>query len=203
MNVLVACEFSGVVRDAFIKRGHNAVSCDMLPTEKPGPHIRADILKVLEMMPGYFDLMIAHPPCTHLSGVCGNVWPKKFLDGRMIDAMNFFKALYLSDIPRKAIENPTGIINSIMKPTQIIEPFQFGHPTRKRTCLWLQNLSPLKPTQIVEPIIFEIGMRYGKPCNYYFTREAEKKVGYAKRAHERSRTFPGIAAAMAEQWGGL
>jgi site-specific DNA-cytosine methylase len=203
VNVIIACEFSGTVRDAFIKRGHNAVSCDLLSTEKPGPHIQGDVLNLLNITRGYFDLLIAHPPCTDLSAACANLWQQKRKDGRQYAAIAFFMYLYNAEIPRIAVENPVGVINSkILKPTQIIEPFQFGHATRKRTCLWLKNLPLLKPTKTFIPNISRVyirktGQKSGTPYNCYFN----DVVTGGNRAHERSRTFTGIAEAMAEQWG--
>lgn len=183
MSVLVACEFSGIVRDAFIARGHDAVSCDLLPTERPGPHIQGDVLAVLN---NGWDMMIAHPPCTYLA-VSGARWmagrPEK-----VEAALRFVRALMDAPIPRKAIENPVSIISSrIRKPDQIIQPWQFGHGETKATCLWLCGLPKLTPTQIVE----------GR------TPRVHRVPPGPDRWKERSRTYPGIAAAMAEQWGGL
>jgi hypothetical protein len=176
----VACEFSGIVRDAFIAAGHDAVSCDLLPSERPGPHYQGD---VRQMFLESWDLMIAHPPCTHLA-VSGARW---FKDKReeQLDALAFVLELLMAPIPRIALENPVSIISSrIRKPDQIIQPWQFGHGETKATCLWLKGLPPLVPTEIVE--------------------ERRPRVHYASpgpdRWKERSRTLPGIAAAMAAQW---
>lgn len=180
MKVLVACEFSGTVRDAFAKRGHDAWSCDLLPSETPGNHIEGNVLDHL----GGWDLMIAHPPCTHLA-VSGARWFKDKVTEQE-EALRFVQALMDAPIPRICIENPISIISSrIRKPDQIIQPWQFGHGETKATCLWLKNLPPLIPTNIVDG------------------REA--KVHRMPPGHdrwkERSRTYAGIAKAMAEQWG--
>lgn len=183
MKVLVACEFSGIVRDAFIARGHDAVSCDLLPSEKPGLHIRGDVLRFLDHN---WDLMIAFPPCTHLA-VSGARWfPEKRADGRQEEAIRFFMALVKSETPRIAIENPIGIMSNVYrKPDQIIQPWQFGHGETKATCLWLKNLPPLKPTNIVEGRVPRVHHESPGP----------------EREKNRSRTYRGIADAMADQWG--
>ncbi len=180
MRVLVACEFSGIVRDAFRERGHDAWSCDLLPSERPGPHIQCGVLGVLDRG---WDLMIAHPPCTHLA-VSGARW---FKDKRQEQeaALQFVRALLDAPIPRIALENPVSIISSrIRKPDQIIQPWQFGHGETKATCLWLKGLSLLKPSNIV-------GGRE--------TRVHHESPG-PDHWKNRSRTYPGIAKAMAEQW---
>lgn len=185
MNVLVACEYSGIVREAFNALGHFAVSCDLLPSEMPGAHIQHDIRKVLEAG-GNWDLMIAHPPCTHLA-VSGARWFKDKLDEQAA-ALEFVRILMDAPISRIAIENPISIISSrIRKPDQIIQPWQFGHGETKATCLWLKNLPKLKPTNIVDGRDNRIWRMPPGP----------------DRWKERSRTFSGIAAAMAAQWGGL
>lgn len=181
MRVLVACEFSGIVRDAFIAKGHDAWSCDLLPTEKEGPHIQGDVLEILD---DGWDLMIAHPPCTHLA-VSGARWFKG-KEKEQEEALVFVDALATSYIFKIAIENPISIISSWWrKPDQIIQPWQFGHGETKATCLWLQNLPLLQPTDIVEE------------------RESRvhKEPPSPERWKNRSRTFPGIANAMADQWG--
>lgn len=185
MKVLVACEFSGIVRDAFIARGHEAISCDLLPTERPGPHYQRDVLEVLENTDGW-DLMIAHPPCTHLSASGARHWAAKQQDGRQTAAIDFFLTLANTDIPKKAIENPVGIISTKWrKPDQIVQPWQFGHGETKATCLWLVNLPKLKATNIVE----------GRQARIH--RMSPSK----DRWKNRSITYFGIAQAMAEQWG--
>lgn len=183
MKVLVACEYSGRVRDAFIKRGHEAISCDLLPTEVPGPHYEGDVKDILY---DGWDLMIAHPPCTHLA-VSGARWFKDKQKEQQ-EALEFVQLLLNAPIPRIALENPVSIISSrIRKPTQTIQPWQFGHGEVKRTCLWLKNLPPLVPTNIVEGREAKVHMMPPGP----------------DRWKERSRTYLGIAEAMAEQWGNL
>lgn len=180
MTVLIACEFSGIVRDAFRARGHDAWSCDLLPTEIPGPHIMGDVLN--QLAEGW-DLMIAHPPCTHLA-VSGARW---FADKEkeQREALDFVRALMDAPITKIAIENPISIISSrIRKPDQIIQPWQFGHGETKATCLWLKNLPLLRPTKIVD----------GRNDRIH------KMPPGPNRWRERSRTYIGIAKAMASQW---
>jgi site-specific DNA-cytosine methylase len=181
MRVLVACEFSGIVRDAFKARGHDSWSCDLLPTEIPGQHLLGDITRgVLNLG---WDLMIAHPPCTHLA-VSGARWFKDKVQ-EQAEALNFVVLLMAAQIPKIAIENPISIISSqIRKPDQIIQPWQFGHGETKATCLWLKGLPKLVPTNIVE----------GREARIH------KMPPSPDRWRERSRTFQGIANAMAEQW---
>ncbi len=181
MKVLVACEYSGAVRDAFRARGHDAVSCDLLPSEAPGPHYEGDVRNILD---ANWDLMIAHPPCTHLA-VSGARWFKD-KQQEQAEALEFVRLLLAANIPRIALENPVSIISSrIRKPDQIIQPWQFGHGETKATCLWLKNLTPLRPTKIVE----------GREARVH------KMAPSPDRWKERSRTYQGIADAMAEQWG--
>ena len=189
----MACEFSGVVRDAFLELGHDCVSCDLLPTESPGPHIQDDALEVIRTI--RFDLVIAHPPCTYLAN-SGVRW--LYRNGRgdvrdsarwraMEEASEFFWRLYTADVPRVAVENP--IMHkwaALPRPTQIVQPWQFGHGETKATGLWLRGLPPLVPTDIVD------GRR---PRVHHASPGPD-------RWRERSRTLPGIAAAMAQQWGG-
>ena len=182
MRVLVACEFSGIVRDAFAARGHDAWSCDLLPTEKPGNHIQGDVLDVLS---DGFDLLCAHPPCTHLA-VSGarHFWRK---EREQVEALEFVRALMDAPIKRIAIENPISVISSkIRKPDQIVQPWQFGHGETKRTCLWLKGLPPLVPTNIVA----------GREARVH------RMPPGPDRWKERSRFFSGIADAMADQWSG-
>ena len=154
MKVLIACEYSGIVRDAFTSKGHDAWSCDILPTESPGNHFKGDVLEHLDKG---WDLMIAHPPCTHLA-VSGARW---FTEGKkpwslQEDALDFVRKLLNAPIDKIALENPVSVISTkIRKPNQIIQPFQFGHDVSKKTCLWLKNLPNLKPTKIVKPDIVE------------------------------------------------
>lgn len=181
MRVLVACEYSGTVRDAFIARGHVAMSCDLLPTERPGPHYQGDVRDVLG---GSWDLMIAHPPCTHLA-VSGARWFKD-KQAEQAEALDFVRLLMAAPVPRIAVENPVSIISSrIRKPNQVIQPWQFGHGETKATCLWLQGLPLLMPTNIVD----------GREARVH------RMPPSPDRWKERSRTFAGIAAAMADQWG--
>lgn len=184
MRVLVACEFSGVVRDAFIRRGHDAISVDLLPTEWDGPHHQGDVLAFLEEDEFGFDLMIAHPPCTYLA-VSGARWFAQ-RQQEQEEALAFVQLLLDAPIPRIALENPISVISTrIRRPDQIIQPWQFGHPETKATCLWLKGLPKLQPTDIVD----------GR----------EPRVHHASpgpdRWKERSRTLRGIAEAMADQWG--
>ena len=182
MKVLIACEHSGVVRDAFIARGHDAMSCDLLDCETPGPHLKCDVLRVLD---NGWDLIIGHPPCTHLS-VSGARWfiLKQELQKK---ALSFVKVLMDAPIPKIAIENPISIISSrIRKPDQIIQPWQFGHAEIKTTCLWLKGLPLLRPTHIV------LDEREQKCWRMPPSKDRWK---------QRSRTYSGIASAMAEQWG--
>lgn len=184
MRVLVACEFSGIVRDAFRALGHDAVSCDLLPTEAPGPHMQGDVLDLIDG--GDFDLMIAHPPCTHLA-VSGARWFKE-KRAEQEASLAFVRRLLDAPIPRIALENPVSIISSrIRKPDQVIQPWQFGHGETKATCLWLKGLPKLAPTNIVD----------GRAARVH------RMPPGPDRWKERSRTLPGIAAAMAAQWGGL
>ena len=195
MRVLVACEYSGVVRDAFIARGHDAMSCDLLPTEQPGPHYQGDVRDVLH---DGWDLMIAHPPCTYLS-VSGMHWTKRGLRDPQLteDALGFVRLLLDAPIERIALENPVSVISSrIRKPDQIINPWQFGHDASKKTCLWLKGLQPLQPTDVVEPRLVNGSKRWGNQCD-----SGQNKLGPSEdRWKIRSTTYPGIAAAMAEQW---
>lgn len=183
MRVLVACEYSGAVRDAFRACGHDAMSCDLLPTDAPGPHYQGDVRDVL--IDGW-DLMVAHPPCTHLA-VSGARWFKD-KQAEQAKALDFVRLLLDAPVPRIALENPISIISSrIRKPDQIIQPWQYGHGETKATCLWLKNLPPLRPTNIVE----------GREARVH------RMSPGPDRWKERSRTYAGVAAAMADQWGAL
>ena len=197
-KVLVACEYSGAVRDAFIAKGHEAWSCDLLPTDAPGPHIQGDVLPVLAQG---WDLMIAHPPCTYLS-VSGMHWTTRGLRDPQLtqDALDFVRALLAAPIPRIALENPVSVISSrIRKPGQIVQPWMFGHDASKKTCLWLKNLPPLQPTSVVEPRIVNGKPRWGNQ-----TGSGQNKLPpSADRWKLRSATYAGIASAMADQWGPL
>lgn len=205
MRILVACEFSGTVRDAFLARGHDAFSCDILPTDsKPERHFQEDIFEILEREK--FDLMIAHPPCTYLT-VTGNKWMKPEFASRFpdrpqqrADAIEFFIKLANAPIPRIAIENPVGIISTAwQKPDQYIHPYQFGDPHSKKTGLWLKNLPSLVPTKLVEPQ-FHIYKDGRKDPIWHFETMGLPSL---ERMKARSKTFQGIADAMAEQWGSI
>ena len=183
MKVLIACEYSGRVRDAFIALGHDAISCDLLPTDSPGPHYQGDVFDIIN---DGFDLMIAHPPCTHLAVSGARHFEAKRKDGRQAAALDFVQRLMNADIPRIALENPVSIISSkIRKPDQIIQPWQFGHGETKSTCLWLKGLRLLKPTDIVT----------GRDDRIH------KMPPSPDRWKLRSTTYQGIANAMAAQWG--
>jgi hypothetical protein len=185
MKVLVACEYSGRVRDAFIRGGHEAMSCDLLPTDAPGPHYQGDVTDILG---DGWDLMIAHPPCTHLAVSGARHFAAKQASGVQQEALRFVQLLLDAPIERIALENPISIISSrIRKPDQIIQPWQFGHGETKATCLWLKNLSNLVPTNIVE----------GREPRIH------KMPPSADRWKKRSETYLGIAQAMADQWGNL
>tara|TARA_R100001463_G_scaffold67198_2_gene120787 strand:+ start:220 stop:765 length:546 start_codon:yes stop_codon:yes gene_type:complete len=181
MKVLIACEFSGIVRDAFTKRGHEAISCDLLPSDKEGLHIKDDVTKYLNYG---WDLMIAHPPCTHLA-VSGARWFKDKQEEQK-EALNFVKKLLEAPIDKIALENPISVISTkIRKPDQIIQPWMFGHGETKATCFWLKNLPNLKPTKVVE----------GRE------NRVHKMAPSKDRWKKRSLTYTGVAEAMAEQWG--
>jgi len=183
MKVLVACEYSGAVRDAFLARGHEAMSCDLLPTDKPGPHYQGPVQDILGEG---WDLLIAHPPCTHLA-VSGARW----FAGKQTEqaeALAFVRLLLAAPIPRIALENPVSIISSrIRKSDQIIQPWMFGHGETKATCLWLKGLPKLVPTDIVD----------GREARIH------KMPPSPDRWKLRSATYQGIANAMADQWGRL
>jgi site-specific DNA-cytosine methylase len=181
MKILIACEYSGIVRDAFKELGHYAVSCDLLPTEKPGMHYQGDVRNIIN---DGWDIMIAFPPCTHLA-VSGARWFKD-KQKEQLEALEFVKMLIDAPINKIAIENPVSVISSkIRKPDQIIQPWQFGHGETKTTCLWLKNLPKLIPTDIVS----------GREQRIW------KMPPSPDRWKERSRTFEGIAKAFANQWG--
>ena len=187
MKVLVACEFSGVVRDAFIERGHDALSCDFLDSDRPGPHYQGDVRDILG---DGWDLMIAHPPCTFLA-VSGARWFKD-RETEQQEALEFVALLLTAEIPKIALENPVGVISSrIRKPDQIIQPWQFGEDASKKTCLWLKNLPKLVSTDVIQKKVY---------ANQ--TPSGQNKLGPSPdRAKLRSVTYTGIAKAMADQWG--
>lgn len=181
-RVLIACEYSGTVRDAFRARGHDAISCDLLPTDAPGPHIQGDVLPLLSEP---WDMVIAFPPCTDLCVSGARHFAAKRADGRQQVSIDFFMQFATCSAPCVCIENPVGIMSSIWrKPDQIVQPWQFGHGETKATCLWLKGLPKLMPTQIVE----------GREQRIW------KMPPSKNRWKERSKTYPGIAEAMAEQW---
>lgn len=217
MKVLVACEFSGVVRDAFAKRGHDATSCDLLPSDRPGAHILGDV-RAVDVRD--FDLMIAHPPCTDLAVSGARYFKAKIADGRQGGALNFIRWLLDAPVERIALENPIGVISSkIRKPDQIVQPWQFGHRESKATCWWLKGLPKLTPTSAIDPqwygccgdrFPFALG-RYGCPNCHGEKRSklvydnqtpsGQNKLGpSASRAADRAVTYQGLADAMAEQW---
>ena len=185
MRVLIACEYSGAVRDAFIRHGHDAMSCDLLSTDVPGPHYQGDVRDIIG---NGWDLMVAHPPCTDLCISGARWWPEKIANGNQQASLDFVRLLMAAPIPMIAIENPIGCISSqIRKPDQIIQPWQFGHGETKATCLWLKNLPPLLCTDIVSG---------RKPvCHFAAPGPDRWKI--------RSATYAGIAEAMATQWGSL
>jgi hypothetical protein len=192
MKVLIACEYSGIVRDAFAAKGHDAWSCDILPTESPGNHFQGDVLEHLDKG---WDMMIAHPPCTYLSNAGARfLYPKGKLNKDRyklgLKAKDFFMALYNAPINKICVENPiSSKIFALPKYSQIIQPYEYGHPIQKRTCLWLKNLFELKPTDII------------------FKRQSTKipgnwfNKGGKDRQKNRSKFFDGFAKAMADQWG--
>jgi hypothetical protein len=194
MKVLVACEYSGTVRDAFIAQGHQAMSCDIIPTDVPGQHYQGDVRNVLD---GGWDLMIAHPPCTYLSNAGARfLYPKGRLNKARLklgrEGREFFMALWNADIPMIAIENPTpSTVFNLPRYDQVIQPYEFGHPVQKRTCLWLKGLPPLRPTRVVK------NPQSSKVPGNWFNK------GGKDRQKNRAKTFDGIAKAMASQWGVL
>lgn len=195
MKVLVACEYSGTVRDAFIRKGHDAMSCDLLPTDIPGPHYQGDVFDIIN---DGWDLMIAHPPCTYLSN-SGVTWLYKQEDRwkNLIDGAVFFRKLHEVNIPKIAIENP--IMHKYAKQiigvdqSQVIQPWMFGHMEQKATCLWLKNLPLLEPTNDVKEEMLKLPKNERERLHYLPPSEDRWKI--------RSKTFEGIAEAMAEQWG--
>tara|TARA_R100000655_G_scaffold972_1_gene3899 strand:- start:13 stop:600 length:588 start_codon:yes stop_codon:yes gene_type:complete len=192
MKVLIACEYSGIVRNAFAAKGHDAWSCDILPTESPGNHIQDDVLKHLDKG---WDLMIAHPPCTYLSNAGARfLYPKGKLNKDRyklgLKAKEFFMALYNAPINKICVENPiSSRIFELPKHTQTIQPYEYGHPVQKKTCLWIKNLKTLTPTKVIQkPQSTKI------PGNWF-------NKGGKNRQKNRSKFFQGIANAMADQWG--
>ena len=198
MRVLIACEYSGAVRDAFIREEHDAMSCDLLPTDVPGPHHQGNVMDIIDQG---WDLLIAHPPCTYLCS-SGLHWNKR-VPGRQEkteNALRFVEELLAAPIPMIAIENPIGCISTrIRKADQTIQPYQFGHDASKATCLWLKGLPPLKPTRYVEPRIVNGLKRWGNQ-----TDSGQNRLPPSKdRWKIRSETYSGIAEAMAQQWSNI
>ena len=203
MKVLIACEFSGIVREAFARRGHDAWSCDLLPTEIPGKHYQGDVRDLIYGCSAMsWDLIIAHPPCTHLSS-SGARW-FKYKQEEQREAIKFFLEFtyFVEGDPQKVcIENPIGIMSTqYCKPTQIIQPWMFGHKEVKATCLWLHNLPKLKRTNDVGPPP-KTETEERKEWERIWRMPPKGWNGDSDRSKERSRTYPGIAEAMAEQWG--
>lgn len=229
MKVLIACEYSGIVRDAFIAKGHDAISCDLLPTERPGPHYQGDVFDIIN---DGWDMMIGFPPCTHLANAGGTHFEEKRKNGLQKEAILFFNRLLSAKINKIALENPVGILSSDWyiythfsdllpelqktgmprKPDQVIQPFYFGDPIRKYTCLWTKNLPKLiwsksnnlfenatfvEPYQPTKSYIRAGSYRTGTIRKLYWQDLLPKK----DRAKIKAKTFPGIANAMAEQWG--
>jgi hypothetical protein len=196
MRILVACEFSGIVREAFSAKGHDAWSCDLIDTEIPGQHIIGNVLEILDQG---WDMMIAHPPCTYLT-VTAN---RSFLNNperweKRLQAIKFvYELINCCNIPKICIENPVGVISTyIRQPNQYIQPYEFGHKETKKTGLWLKNLPKIIPTKIVEPVfVISGGKKYSK--THYYNPSGKNE----KNRKNRNRTFSGIAEAMADQWG--
>ena len=183
MRVLVACEYSGRVRDAFIRAGHDAMSCDIIATDTPGPHHQGDVLEIID---DNWDLLIGFPPCTHLSSSGARWFADKRRDGRQQSGIDFFMLLANAPINKIVLENPIGVMSTnYRKPDQIIQPWQYGHGETKATCLWLKGVDPLQPTDIVE----------GREPRMW------KLPPSVDRAKIRSQTYQGVANAMASQWG--
>tara|TARA_B100000029_G_scaffold95494_1_gene85575 strand:+ start:66 stop:674 length:609 start_codon:yes stop_codon:yes gene_type:complete len=199
LKVLIGCEFSGAVRDAFLERGHDAISCDLIPTEKEGPHHQGPLEELLE---DDWDMLIAFPPCQYLSRAGARwLYPKGGMCverySHLLQARDFFMTLYNADIPSIAIENPTPFkIADLPEPTQVIQPYEYGHPYTKRTLLWLQGLPKLQATNLVDPIAPWVQSNTGGKA-----RAQKYHPGIARDVKERSRTFEGVALAMADQWG--
>jgi hypothetical protein len=200
MRVLVACEYSGIVRDAFIAKGHDAMSCDLLPTESPGPHYQGDVFNIIN---DGWDMMIAHPPCTYLSYVGNRHWNNPGREELREDALDFFVSLAFAPIPKIAIENPVGYsFKRYRKPDQIIHPYYFGDDKKKKTALWLIGLPKLYYQ--MEDNLFHKKTAADEPKPIYFLKTTGKGIHHTeaiKGGKKRSRFWPSIAKAMAEQWG--
>ena len=202
MKVLIACEFSGIVRNAFTALGHDAWSCDLLPTERPRNHIQGDALAILDKA---WDLMIAHPPCTHLCVSGARHFAAKKADGRQQQGIELFMAFTRAPIRRICIENPVGIMSRVWRePDQIIQPYYFGDEYQKTTCLWLKNLPPLQHAAESDWFATKTHVGKGEMVKYESGKVMPKWYAEARGdGHLRSQTFPGIAQAMASQWGQL
>ena len=194
MKILVACEYSGRVRDAFARMGHDAMSCDILPSESPGNHYKGDVKDVVD--DDTWGMIVAHPPCTHLSASGARFWKEKKADGRQKQGIDFFMMFANHPCGKVAIENPVGIMSRVYRrPDQYIQPWQYGHNETKKTGLWLKGLPLLEPTEIVTPdFITRKGKQYS-PIHFLSGKRDRGKI--------RSITYHGIANAMAAQWGGL
>lgn len=194
MRVLVACEYSGAVRDSFIAEGHDAMSCDLLPTDSPGPHYQGDVFDIIDQA---WDLMVAHPPCTHLAVSGARHFAAKRADGRQQEGIDFFMGLVKrsAHIPKTAIENPVCIMSTVYrKADQTVQPWWFGEEAFKATCLWLKGLSPLVPTnRLVPPLKGTDEHKRWSAIHLAPPGPLRWKI--------RSKTYPGISAAMASQWG--
>ena len=191
MKVLVGCEYSGTVRDAFIKRGHDAISCDLLPTDKAGPHYQGDIFDIID---ADYDLIIAHPPCTYLTVSNAKNWAELVRTGKQQAAIKFVERIFNNKCQRIAVENPVGALSSrsnMGKPSQYIQPYQFGHAEQKRTGLWLKGLPKLKGTKFID--VSGLPNKIRQRLHYLPPSPDRWKL--------RSKTYQGIADAMAEQWG--
>lgn len=203
MKILVACEHSGAVRDELLALGHDATSCDILPTDTPGPHYQGDVRDILGQP---WDMVIAFPPCTHLAVSGAKHFAQKRADGRQQEGIDFFMLFTRLECPRVAIENPIGIMSSIYrKPDQIVQPYMFGDPVKKTTCLWLKGLPKLVPTNDVEKDVKYYVSKSGAKMSDWYARQIVvdgKKYGYGSEEFKRHRnkTFLGIAKAMAGQW---
>lgn len=198
MRVLVACEYSGIIRNAFIELGHNAISCDLLPTEKNGPHYQGDVFDIID---NGFDLMIAHPPCTYLSYAGNAYWNNDGRAKKRLEALTFFLRLWEAKIPHICLENPLGVASTVIKKhDQVIHPYYWGDPYLKKTCLWLKNLPPLK-YKLQKDL-------FGNPsaCDYpqptYIDKKGKKRhfTEGSSGGKNRSKSFQGVAKAMASQW---
>jgi len=204
MKVLVACEFSGIVRDEFAKRGHDAMSCDLLPSEKPGKHYQGDVLDILD---DGWDLMIAHPPCTYISYAATHVWNDPGRVWKRLEALEFFARLWTAPIERICLENPKSCASpTIAKYTQEIQPYYFGDCQLKTTWLWLKNLSPLRYEMVDTLFDLSTATEPPEPVSVDNTERQKKRYyvdGTTRDPKERARFWPGIAKAMAEQWGNL